>query len=64
LSTRRRNRHRNSQQRSKVESFDKSPTAPATIHMDVKYDGGGLAKGGLVTLFVNDKRRQRIILGS
>jgi len=24
--------------------------------VDFQYDGGGLAKGGLVTLFVNDKK--------
>jgi arylsulfatase A-like enzyme len=45
-----------SQQRYKVTSSEKLPAGPATIRVDFKYDGGGIAKGGWVTLFVNDKK--------
>ncbi|HEY6331014.1 MAG TPA: sulfatase-like hydrolase/transferase, partial [Blastocatellia bacterium] len=44
------------QQRFKIESSEKLAAGSATIRMDFKYDGGGLAKGGLVTLFVNDRK--------
>jgi hypothetical protein len=44
------------QQRYKVTSVDKLSPGPATIRVDFKYDGGGVAKGGLVSLFVNDKK--------
>jgi arylsulfatase len=44
------------QQRYKVTSVDKLSPGPATIRVDFKYDGGGVAKGGLVMLFVNDKK--------
>jgi arylsulfatase len=57
-----------SQQRSKVESSEKLPAGPATIRMEFKYDGHGVGKGGLVTLFINDKkvgegRVEKTILG-
>jgi arylsulfatase len=45
-----------SQERYKVQSSERLPTGPATVRMDFKYDGGGLAKGGLVALFINDKK--------
>jgi hypothetical protein len=57
-----------SQQRYKVQSSDKLTPGPATVRMEFKYDGGGLAKGGTVTLFINDKkvgegRVEKTILG-
>jgi hypothetical protein len=45
-----------SQQRFKVSSAKKLSPGPATIRVDFKYDGGGAAKGGTVTLFVNDRK--------
>ena len=32
------------------------PAGKATVRMEFAYDGGGLGKGGMVTLFVNDKK--------
>jgi len=32
------------------------PAGKATIRFEFAYDGGGLAKGGLGTLYVNDKK--------
>ena len=32
------------------------PTGAATIRFDFAYDGGGLGKGGLGTVYVNDKK--------
>ena len=32
------------------------PDGKATVRMEFAYDGGGLAKGGLVTLLVNGKK--------
>ena len=29
---------------------------PNVVRMEFRYDGGGLGKGGTVTLFVNDKK--------
>jgi len=29
---------------------------PATVRLDFKYDGGGLGKGGVASLFVNDRK--------
>jgi arylsulfatase len=31
------------------------PSGPATVVLDFAYDGGGAGKGGLATLYVNDK---------
>jgi arylsulfatase len=45
-----------SQERSKVTSSEKLSTGPATIRVEFKYDGGGVGKGGAVTMFVNDKK--------
>ena len=43
-------------QRFTVESDRKLEPGKSTIRFDFAYDGGGLAKGGLGTLFVNDKK--------
>jgi arylsulfatase len=45
-----------SQQRYKVTSSEKLSAGPATIRVEFKYDGGGVGKGGTVTLFVNDQK--------
>jgi arylsulfatase len=45
-----------SQQRYKIASSERLSPGPATIRVDFKYDGGGVGKGGVVTLFVNDKK--------
>jgi arylsulfatase len=42
--------------RYRVTSSDPLPPGPATIRMEFKYDGPGIAKGGTVTLFVNGKK--------
>jgi arylsulfatase len=42
--------------RFKIASPDNLPPGANTVRMDFKYDGGGLGKGGTVTLFVNDKQ--------
>ena len=44
------------QQRYKVAGSEKLSPGPATIRVDFKYDGGGVAKGGTVTMVVNDKK--------
>ncbi len=44
------------QTRYRVTSSEKLPTGKSTVRVEFKYDGGGLAKGGMVTLFVNDKK--------
>ena len=43
-------------QRFTVESGQKLKPGKSTIRFDFAYDGGGLAKGGTGTLFVNDKK--------
>jgi arylsulfatase len=43
-------------QRFVVESPDALPQGKAAIKLDFAYDGGGLGKGGLATLFVNDEK--------
>jgi arylsulfatase len=43
-------------ERFKIPSPDKLAAGANTIRVDFKYDGGGLGKGGTVTLFVNDKQ--------
>jgi arylsulfatase len=45
-----------SQQRYKITSADALSPGPATIRVDFKYDGGGVGKGGTVSLFINDKK--------
>jgi hypothetical protein len=57
-----------SQQRYKVTSSEKLAPGPAIIRAEFKYDGGGLAKGGTVTLSINDKqvgqgRVEKTVLG-
>ena len=32
------------------------PAGKSTVRLEFAYDGGGLGKGGLATLFVNDKK--------
>lgn len=39
-----------------VAATDALPPGKATIRFDFAYDGGGLGKGGVGTLFVNDKQ--------
>jgi arylsulfatase len=43
-------------QRFTVASKKKLKTGKATIRFEFAYDGGGLAKGGMGTLYVNDKK--------
>jgi arylsulfatase len=45
-----------SQQRYKITSTDTLSPGPATIRVDFKYDGGGVGKGGTVSMFINDKK--------
>jgi arylsulfatase len=42
--------------RYRVTSPDPLPAGKSTIRVEFKYDGGGPAKGGTVTMFVNDKK--------
>jgi hypothetical protein len=44
------------QARYKVTSPEQLPPGPATIRLEFKYDDGGVGKGGLATLYVNDKK--------
>ena len=44
------------QARYKVTSPEQLPPGSATIRLEFKYDGGGAGKGGLATLYVNDKK--------
>jgi arylsulfatase len=43
-------------QRFTVASAQAVPAGKAKIRMDFAYDGGGLGKGGLATIHVNDKK--------
>jgi arylsulfatase len=43
-------------QRFTVAAAQAVPAGKATIRFEFAYDGGGLAKGGLGTLYVNDKK--------
>ena len=56
-----------SQQRYKAQSSEKLSPGSATVRMEFKYDGGGVGKGGVATLYVNDKvgegRIEKTILG-
>jgi len=38
-----------------VPTSKKLSEGPATIKLDFEYDGGGLGKGGMATIYVNDK---------
>ena len=56
------------QDRYRVTSAEPLPPGKSTIRVEFKYDGGGLAKGGTVTMFLNDKkvaegRVEKTILG-
>jgi arylsulfatase A-like enzyme len=42
--------------RYRVTSSENLPACKSTVRVEFKYDGGGLAKGGTVTMFVNDKK--------
>ena len=44
------------QQRYRITSSDPLPAGKSTIRVEFKYDGDGLAKGGNVTMFLNDKK--------
>ena len=44
------------QARYKVTSPEQLPPGPATIRLEFKYDDGGVGKGGLATLYVNNKK--------
>ncbi len=39
-----------------VTSTEPVPAGKSTVKMDFAYDGGGIGKGGTVTLYVNDKK--------
>ncbi len=43
-------------QRFSVAAAQAVPAGKATIRFEFAYDGGGLAKGGLATIYVNDKK--------
>jgi arylsulfatase len=43
-------------QRSTVASPQAVPAGKSTIRLEFAYDGGGLGKGGLATIYVNDKK--------
>jgi arylsulfatase len=43
-------------QRFTVAAAQAVPAGKATIRFDFAYDGGGLSKGGLGTIYVNDKK--------
>jgi hypothetical protein len=44
------------QQRYKIASSASVTPGKNVVKVDFKYDGGGIAKGGLVTLYLNDKK--------
>jgi hypothetical protein len=44
------------QERYKIVSSASVTPGKNVVKMDFKYDGGGLSKGGLVTLYLNDKK--------
>jgi Sulfatase len=43
-------------ERYRVVSTEPVPTGKVTLAMDFKYDGGGIAKGGTITLLANGKK--------
>ncbi|HEX3357339.1 MAG TPA: arylsulfatase [Tepidisphaeraceae bacterium] len=43
-------------QKYKVQGPDKVPAGKHIVKVDFKYDGGGVGKGGMATLFVDDKQ--------
>jgi len=44
------------QKRSRISGTERIAAGPAVIRADFKYDGGGIGKGGTLTLYVNDKQ--------
>ena len=44
------------QDRYRVTSSEPLPPGESTVRVEFKYDGGGLAKGGSVTMFINDRK--------
>jgi arylsulfatase len=44
-----------SQNRYRISSSEALPQGKSTVRMEFQYDGGGIGKGGTVTLFINDK---------
>jgi hypothetical protein len=44
------------QERYRVTSSQPLPAGKSTVRVEFKYDGDGLAKGGAVTMFINDKK--------
>jgi arylsulfatase len=45
-----------SQQRTRICGPARLTPGPQVVRLDFKYDGGGAGKGGMATLFVNDKQ--------
>jgi hypothetical protein len=43
-------------ERYRTTSSEALPAGKSTIRVEFKYDGGGMAKGGAVKMFVNDKQ--------
>jgi arylsulfatase A-like enzyme len=43
-------------ERYRITSTEAVPSGKVTLAMDFKYDGGGMAKGGTMTLFANGKK--------
>jgi arylsulfatase A-like enzyme len=43
-------------ERYRAVSTEKVPTGKVTLTFDFKYDGGGMAKGGMITLLANGKK--------
>ena len=39
-----------------VKSSEKLSAGPTSVRMEFKYDGGGVGKGGVATLFINDRK--------
>jgi arylsulfatase A-like enzyme len=44
------------QQRYRIVSTEPLPAGNSTVRVEFKYDGDGLAKGGVVVMFLNDKK--------
>ncbi len=44
-----------SQERYRVSAVERLPIGKSVVRVEFQYDGGGIGKGGTVTLFVNDK---------
>lgn len=39
-----------------VAATEKLPSGKSTVRLEFAYDGGGVGKGGVVTIFINDKK--------